>query len=124
MKSLVEFILESKEASTSTVSFNFDGIDNVEELIKSFNDMENVTVDGNTVSVTVSDSNYENLSDVVDKLSETIKGERDSEKSTNDEQYAQKVQKLEKSLSKLNDVISEFDNDDDDNDNDNKNGEE
>lgn len=112
MKSLIEYInykaiSESKSDSTS-VTFNFDGIDNSEELLKSLTDMEYVTVDGSKVTVTISSDNCNKLDTVQDILQQAIQMERSGQRSSSSEQYAQKVASLEKALGKMNDAIDNF----------------
>lgn len=112
MKSLTEYIKENfiveKEDKTQSVTFNFDGIDNAEETVKSLSDMEYVSVDGNKVTVTVTSDNCDKLDAVQDILQQAIQLERAGTKSTNNEQYSQKVSALEKQLAKFNDALDEF----------------
>lgn len=112
MKSLTEYIKENfiveEEDKTQSITFNFDGIDNAEETVKSLSDMEYVSVDGNKVTVTVTPDNCDKLDVVQDILQQSIQLERAGTKSTNDEQYSQKVSALEKQLAKFNDALDEF----------------
>lgn len=112
MKSLTEYIKENfiveEENKTQSVTFNFDGIDNAEETVKSLSDMEYVSVDGNKVTVTVTSDNCDKLDTVQDILQQAIQLERAGTKSTNNEQYSQKVSALEKQLAKFNDTLDGF----------------
>lgn len=117
MKSLRDFIVEKMvvEANdtTKTISFNFDGIDNCEETLKSLEGYDDyISIDDNTVTVTISEKSFAKITPVKDILEQAIKAERNGSHSTNDEQYAQKVKKLETRLSELNEAIDSFMNDD------------
>ena len=112
MKSLTEYIKENfiveEENKTQSVTFNFDGIDSAEETVKSLSDMEYVSVDGNKVTVTITADNCDKLDTVQDILQQSIQLERAGTKSTNNEQYSQKVSVLEKQLAKFKDALDEF----------------
>ena len=58
-----------------------------------------------TVTVTISNDNCDKLETPMDILQQTIQLERNSTKTTNNEQYAQKIKALEKSLEKVFDTI-------------------
>lgn len=112
MKSLTEYIKENfiveEEDKTQSITFNFEGIDSAEETVKSLSDMEYVSVDGNKVTVTVTSDNCDKLDTVQDILQQSIQLERAGTKSTNNEQYSQKVSALEKQLAKFNDTLDKF----------------
>ena len=101
MKSLKEYILEhtvdvkeSKQCSEETkeFTFNFDGIENGEEIAKSFAEKDYASVDGNSVTLTVCKGNEcENCKEMKEKISEI----RGAQKNKSDESYAQKTKKLE-----------------------------
>lgn len=117
MKSLRDFIVEKMVVevndTTKTIAFNFDGIDNCEETLKSLEGYDDyISIDDNTVTVTISEKTFAKIAPVKDILEQAIKAERNGSRSTNDEQYAQKVKKLETRLSELNEVIDSFMNDD------------
>ena len=113
MKHLQEFIseaIEVKEASEETKSFTFDFTDmeNGEDIVKSLTDREGVTVDGNKVTVEIKkDTNVTNVQDILQQSIQTL---RKSQKSINDETYAQKTAKLEKTLGEMNDFIDKVEN--------------
>lgn len=122
MKSLVEFIKESivVESKDKTIVFDFSGIENAEETLKSLSDYSDVaTVEDNKVTVTLNADNIEKIGSVQDIIQQAVQHERAGEKSTNDEQYAQKVAALEKKVAEMNDAIDAIENPDDD---DNKDG--
>lgn len=113
MKRLQEFIseaIEVVEASEESKSFTFDftDIENGEETVKSLENREGVTVDGNKVTVEIKkDANITNVQDI---LQQAIQILRKSQKSINDETYAQKTAKLEKTLGEMNDFIDKVEN--------------
>ena len=113
MKHLQEYIseaIEVVEASEESKSFTFDFTDmeNGEETVKSLADREGVTVDGNKVTVEIKkDANVTNVQDI---LQQAIQILRKSQKSVNDETYAQKTAKLEKTLGEMNDFIDKVEN--------------
>lgn len=122
MKSLVEFIKESivVESKDKTIVFDFSGIENAEETLKSLSEYSDVaTVEDNKVTVTLNADNIEKIGSVQDIIQQAVQHERAGEKSTNDEQYAQKVAALEKKVAEMNDAIDAIENPDGD---DNKDG--
>lgn len=122
MKSLVEFIKESivVESKDKTIVFDFSGIENAEETLKSLSEYSDVaTVEDNKVTVTLNADNIEKVGSVQDIIQQAVQHERAGEKSTNDEQYAQKVGALEKKVAEMNDAIDAIENPDGD---DNKDG--
>lgn len=113
MKSLKEFISESvvieasddKQESKDFI-FDFTDMENGEETVKSFTDMEDVSVEDNKVTVTVKkDANIETAQDILQQAIQTL---RRSTKSINNETYAQKTAKLERTLGEMNDFIDEL----------------
>jgi len=115
MKSLQEYvnehINEAQEASKDFV-FNFADIENGEETVKSLENRENVTIEDQKVTVNIKkDANIDTVQDI---LQQAIQAARKSQKSINDEQYAQKTAKLEKTLGEMNDFIDEVNNPEDD----------
>ena len=115
MKSLVEFIKESivVESKDKTIVFDFSGIENAEETLKSLSEYSDVaTVEDNKVTVTLNADNIEKVGSVQDIIQQAVQHERSGEKSTNDEQYAQKVGALEKKVAEMNDAIDAIENPD------------
>lgn len=121
MKNLQDYINEklneSNEESKDFV-FNFEGIENGEETVNSLNNREHVTIDGNKVTVTIKKDI--NINTVQDILQQAIQVARKSQKSINDEQYAQKTAKLEKTLGSMNDYIDQVNNPEDNDKKENK----
>lgn len=113
MKSLLEYINEASKCKCGKdckkFTFNFDGIDNGEETLKSLADIDCCEVDGTSVTVCVCPDDPHKVDTAQDILQQAIQIERNGTKSTNNESYAQKVVKLEKSLSDMLDAIDEFD---------------
>ena len=113
MKRLQEFIseaIEVNEASEESKSFTFDftDLENAEDIVKSLENREGVTVDGSKVTVEIKkDSNVVNVQDILQQSIQTL---RKSQKSINDETYAQKTAKLEKTLGEMNDFIDKVEN--------------
>lgn len=113
MKSLSEFILEKcsgKTCESKTFIFNFDGIDEIDDTLKSFDSDEYCEVDGKKVTVNVTKDNANKLANVYDTLANAITGLRSSQKRASDEQYAQKTAKLEREVNALNSYIKEITN--------------
>lgn len=112
MKSLKNFIIEKLHMPNSkSISFNFDGVDGVKELIDSLEGNDLVSIENNTVTVNVTESNYTKLSSVKDIIEATLKAERNSSKTTNNEIYAQKIKGLENKMDELNAAIESFNTD-------------
>lgn len=116
MKTLKEFIsehLNENKSSSTTISFNFNGVDNIDEILKTFDDFEDfVSVSEKTVTVTVNEKTVAKIGAVKDILSQAITAERNGTRTTNDEQYAQKIAKLESGLKDLDNAIAELQSDD------------
>ena len=113
MKRLQEFISEAInviEASEESKSFTFDftDLENAEDIVKSLENREGVTIDGSKVSVEIKKG--ANITNVQDILQQSIQTLRKSQKSINDETYGQKTAKLEKTLGEMNDFIDKVEN--------------
>lgn len=114
MRTLLEYlqekidIQESKENSR-TFKFNFAGMENEQDLLKSLQEYPELEIEGSEVSVTVTPG--ADLESPLDILQQTINGLRKSSRSINDEQYAQKTKKLATTLSDLFDYRDEIEND-------------
>lgn len=110
MKSLVEFIKESKDENkiSKTLTFNFNGIDNVEDIIKTLSEDETLNIEDNKVTLTINADNIDDIQTSLDKLEKVIKSERDGTHSSNNEQYSQLVSALERTLKEAKDFITEL----------------
>ena len=126
MKSLKEFVNEQMqlEAAEESKNFTFDftDIENGEETVKSLEEKENVSIEDQKVTVTIKKD--VNIYTVQDILQQAIQIARKSQKSVNDETYAQKTAKLEKTLGEMNEFIDKVNNPEDDKQDNGKKGEE
>ncbi len=125
MKSLQEFIIENVEVDESkseskTITFNFDGLENAEDTLKSFEDREGCSVEDNKLTVTLSEETKGKLDSVQDILQQFCETIRNSSKRSSDEQYAQKTKSFEDKLKEFNDALDELENPDEDDDKDDK----
>lgn len=114
MKTLRDYILEDKEKdeettpSSTSVTFDFDGLEDSEDVLKSFEDNENCQIDDKKVTIEVTQDNYKDLSDVKDILQDYTDKIRSSPKRSSDEKYAQLTKKFKSRLNDLKDAISSF----------------
>lgn len=114
MKSLVEFIKESTsvkvtEATESTsLTFDFTGLENAEETLKSLVEMEGCSVEDNMLTVTVTADNVDKLGTVQDILQQFTETIRNSQKRSSDEQYAQKTKKFAEKVAEFNNKLDEI----------------
>ena len=110
MKSLIEYIKESREQAS--IKFNFDGMDNADEILKKFESIQTASVNDKEVEVMIN-ANVDELKKVYDILKEYSDGERNGSHRTNDEQYAQKTIKFEKKVNELKEMIDNVETPDD-----------
>ena len=110
MKSLIEYIKESRDQAS--IKFNFDGMDNADEIFKKFESIQSASVNNKEVKV-MNNANVDELKKVYDILKEYSDGERNGSHRTNDEQYAQKTIKLEKKVNELKKMIDNIEAPDD-----------
>lgn len=101
MKSLKEYILESESGSCKTFTFDFGGIENGEETVKSLEGKENYKIDGNKVTVTVCSEKEPDI----EILQQAIESMREQSKHSSSEQYAQKTKALATKLSEMFEYI-------------------
>lgn len=66
MKTLKEYLVRESTEECKTFTFNFDRVDNAEEIVKSLGEQNNVTVSGNAVTVNVCKDNISSLDTVID----------------------------------------------------------
>ena len=83
MKSLREYIKESRDQAS--IKFDFDGMDNADEIIKKFDSIQTASVNDKEVKVMIN-ANVDELKKVYDILKEYSDGERNGSHRTNDEQ--------------------------------------
>ena len=110
MKSLIEYIKESRDQAS--IKFNFDGMDNADEILKKFESIQSASVNDKEVEV-MNNANVDELKKVYDILKEYSDGERNGSHRTNDEQYAQKTIKFEKKVNELKKMIDNIEAPDD-----------
>lgn len=94
--------------NNKSISFNFEGVDGAKELLKSLEGNDLVSIEDTTVSINVTESNYTKLASVKDIIDAALKAERNGSRTTNDEQYAQKIKGLESKMDELNAAIESF----------------
>ena len=110
MKSLREYIKESRE--TGSIKFNFEGMDNADEILKKFESIQSASVNDKEVEV-MNNANVDELKEVYDILKKYSDGERNGSHRTNDEQYAQKTIQFEKKVNELKEMIDKIEAPDD-----------
>ena len=110
MKSLIEYIKESRESGS--IKFNFDGMDNADEILKKFESIQSASVNDKEVEV-MNNANVDVLKEVYDILKKYSDGERNGSHRTNDEQYAQRTIKFEKKVNELKEMIDNIETPDD-----------
>ena len=110
MKSLIEYIKESREEGS--IKFNFDGMDNADEILKKFESIQSALVNDKEVEV-MNNANVDELKEVYDILKKYSDGERNGSHRTNDEQYAQKTIQFEKKVNELKEMIDKIEAPDD-----------
>ena len=110
MKSLIEYIKESRDKAS--IKFNFDGMDNADEILKQFDSIQTASVNDKEVEVMIN-ANVDELKKVYDILKKYSDGERNGSHRTNDEQYAQKTIKFEKKVNELKEMIDNVETPDD-----------
>ena len=110
MKSLREYIKESRDQAS--IKFDFDGMDNADEILKKFDSIQTASVNDKEVKVMIN-ANVDELKKVYDILKEYSDGERNGSHRTNDEQYAQKTIKFEKKVNELKEMINRVETPDD-----------
>ena len=110
MKSLIEYIKESRDQAS--IKFNFDGMDNADEILKKFESIQSASVNNKEVKV-MNNANVDELKKVYDILKEYSDGERGGSHRTNDEQYAQRTIKFEKKVNELKKMIDNIEAPDD-----------
>ena len=110
MKSLIEYIKESRDQAS--IKFNFDGMDNADDILKKFESIQSASVNDKEVEV-MNNANVDELKEVYDILKKYSDGERNGSHRTNDEQYAQKTIKFEKKVNELKEMIDDIEAPDD-----------
>lgn len=117
MKDLRDYILESVEevqideaAASKVFTFDFTDLENAEDTLKSFEDREGCEIEGQKLTVKVTDKNIDKMDSVQDILQQYAETLRKSTKNTSNEQYAQKTSKFAKQVGEFNDALDEIEN--------------
>jgi len=114
MKGLVEYIKEACEEKTpasKSFSFNLNGLENVDEVIKSAQEMIesnelDATVEEQTITIKVKKDNPEKSQALFDLVSDFISKRSSDIKNSSDMAYAEKVKNLSDKVSEYTDYIS------------------
>ena len=115
MKSLSEYIKENlniENNNAGSVKFNFDGMDNADDILKQLSSFQSVSINDKEVEV-VCDANVDELNEVYDILKKYSDDERSGSHRTNDEQYAQKTIKFAEKVNELKKMIEKIETPDD-----------
>ena len=115
MKTLLQYIREASEetvAASKKISFNFSGFDGAEDTLKSAQaiadkDGVEVEVEDSKISVTVKKDNSDAAEGLFELLQDYIQLRGKDQKRASDEQYAQKCQKLEKTLNDWREYVDD-----------------
>ena len=111
MKSLRNYILESSanaNVESKTFTFDFTGLENAEDTVKSLENEECITVDGQKVNLKISkEDSYDTALDIIQQY---IQSQRNSSKAKSSEEYGQKTKKLETLLGEVFDFIDILEN--------------
>lgn len=120
MKSLIDYIKEQREdevavemqeinEAAKSIKFNFNGMDNADDILKQFGTIQSASVNDKEVEV-MCDANIDELKKVYDILKKYSDGERNSQHRSSDEQYAQKTIKFEDKVKELDEMIKTLEN--------------
>ena len=115
MKSLSEYIKENldiENINEGSVKFNFDGMDNADDILKQLSSMQSASVNDKEVEV-ICDANVDELNEIYDILKQYSDDERKGIHRTNDEQYAQKTIKFAEKVDELKEMIEKIETPDD-----------
>lgn len=116
MKTLVDYIKESQERNevptSKSFNFNFAGCEGTEDFLKSIQEIAtnndlSVTVEDEKVSFTISKEDIEKYSKLLEVLQDFIHLRGRDTRRASDEQYAQKLHKLESKLAELSSYLED-----------------
>ena len=114
MKTLKEFILESsdKKPMSKTIILDFeqfdDGKEKLEEIIANHNSLDFVTVEDNKMTITVTDTNINDVNELYNDLKAYCAALKNSPKRSSDEQYAQKIKKFTELVNSIENFKNEI----------------
>ena len=126
MKSLSEYIKENlniENINKGSVKFDFDGMDNADDILKQLSSFQSVSVNDKKVEV-VCDANVDELNEIYDILKKYSDDEHSGMHRANDEQYAQKTIKFAEKVDELKKMIEKIETPDDKNSDDKKSDDE
>lgn len=118
MKTLVDFLKESVDdkekqksvPSTKTFSFNFTGLEGVDDFLKSLTDLgDSVEVEDEKVKVTVSKEDTGASEGAFELLQDFIELRNKDQKNASDESYAVKTHKLMDTLNDWREYVDDVD---------------
>ena len=115
MNSLSEYIKENldiENINEGSVKFNFDAMDNADDILKQLSSMQSASVNDKEVEV-ICDANVDELNEIYDILKQYSDDERKGIHRTNDEQYAQKTIKFAEKVDELKEMIEKIETPDD-----------
>lgn len=103
----VEEIVESETPESKEFTFDFTDLDNADDIIKTLQENDAISVDGKKVTLTVKkdDKNVESAMEEIRKYTETI---RSSSRRASDEKYAQETVKFAKVTADVDAFINEL----------------
>ena len=115
MKSLIDYIKEHREddvevemqeinEGTKSIKFNFDGMDDADDILKKFDEIQSASVNEKEVEV-MCDANVDELKKVYDILKKYSDKQHTGSHRSSDEQYAQKLVKFEGKVKELDEMI-------------------
>lgn len=119
MKNIVEYLKDtiglpgdsSLNESSAKHEFKFSAdlgeFENCDDILKSFEDDKNVTVEDKTISFTVTDQNFNDFTSVQDILQQFYETLRKSNKRYSVEAYATLINKFGKKVEALNDFLDQ-----------------
>lgn len=111
MKTLKQFILESSDSLSKTVTLNFDKFENakekVAELSEKYSNLDNVNFGETTIELTLTPSNINSIDELYNDLIEYCNELKASPKRSENEQYAQNVKEFNTLVKSIDDFKNE-----------------
>lgn len=108
MKSLKQYIVEqsnSKETEELIFTFNLKGMDDIDDVKKKLEEIDNCSIEDDKVTLTAC-KDCENTKKAYDILKKYSDSQRSSQHRSSDEQYAQKTLSLKNDIDKLDEFIN------------------
>lgn len=101
---------EDKKESSKSFTFNFEGLDNVEETLKSLAEYDCCSVDGEKLTITISQDKSECNDKALELLRDYYKTMHGSIKRSSNESFAQKLVKFANVLNEIDEFIDKLNN--------------